>query len=106
MNIADKKKIADLYRARGPMTRPEFLVEHGLTEGQLRTALKASQGPDRQIPLPFAQEGVKKESKDERIAELEASNKRLLRALKIALLALETSRDKADASLVALRASL
>ena len=99
------KEIARLYISRGAMTRAEFLAEHRIKEHELRAAMRGPCRPLVQTELPFVSEERAKTDR-ERIAELEASNRRLLASLKAAMRALEVLRDKADASVASIRLNL
>jgi len=107
MALDDKKakEIARLYISRGATTRAEFLAEHRIKEHELRAAMRGPCRPFAQTELPFMSEERVKTDR-ERIAELEASNRRLLASLKAAMRALEVLRDKADASVATLRLNL
>lgn len=101
-------QIASSYAARGPMTTVEFLAKHQISERQLRAAVRHSKESglsEKQTVLPFVKE-VSAPTKDERIKLLEKENHRLRSALRVAMLTIESSRNKADTSLHLIRQSL
>lgn len=96
----DREKLGALYRARGSMTRTEFLLKHGVSENALRKAMASKAQPPRpaqkkgrQLKLPFVGES---EDREPTLAEVLAENDRLHKLVNVLLRALWAVRDKAD----------